>query len=76
MTGKIGARGHELVEKGERFIGHVVAVVAGFALMVIGLGLGVTMVMLPVGLVVGLLGVLLFVWGLFGHLQGRKGANG
>ena len=32
--------------------------------MVIGLALGVTMVLLPVGLVVGLIGVLVFVWGL------------
>ena len=36
--------------------------------MVVGLGLGVTMIMLPVGLLLGLLGVVTFVWGLFGHL--------
>ena len=47
---------------------HVAAVVVGFVLMVFGLGLGVTMVMLPVGLVVGLIGVGVFVWGLLGHL--------
>ncbi len=41
----------------------------GFALMVIGLGLGVTIVMLPVGLPVGLVGVLIFIWGLLGHLD-------
>ncbi len=40
----------------------------GFILMVVGLGLGVTMIMLPVGLVVGLVGVGAFVWGLVGHL--------
>ena len=57
-----------MLETGERILGHVVAVVLGFVLMVVGLGLGVTIVMLPVGLVVGLLGVVVFVWGLLGHL--------
>lgn len=43
---------------------HTLAVIVGFILMVLGLGLGVTMIMLPVGLVVGLLGFALFVGGL------------
>jgi hypothetical protein len=42
--------------------------VLGFALMVAGLGLGVTMIMLPAGLVIGFVGVGLFVWGLLGDL--------
>jgi len=37
--------------------------------MVVGLALGVTMIMLPVGIVVGLLGVALFVGGLFGRIH-------
>ena len=61
-------RGRRFIETGERILGHVVAVAVGFVLMVVGLGLGVTMVMLPVGVVVGLVGVGLFVWGLVGHL--------
>lgn len=60
--------GRRLLEKAELVFGHVVAVVVGFVLMVVGLGLGVTMIMLPVGLVVGLLGAGVFVWGLLGHL--------
>ena len=44
----------------------------GFVLMVIGLGLGVTMIMLPVGLVIGLVGLLAFVWGLVGHLESDR----
>jgi hypothetical protein len=44
---------------------HVMFVIIGFVLMVVGLGMGVTMVMLPVGLVVGLLGVAMFIGGLF-----------
>ncbi|MBI1872639.1 MAG: hypothetical protein HYZ58_06865 [Acidobacteria bacterium] len=52
--------GHAMV----RLIEHAALISIGFVLMVIGLGLGVTMIMLPVGLVVGLAGVLLFVVGL------------
>lgn len=49
-------------------LAHVAALAVGFALMVVGLGLGVTMIMLPIGLPVGLIGAMLFVWGLVGHL--------
>jgi len=40
----------------------------GFVLMVLGLGLGVTMVMLPAGIVIGLAGVGLLVWGTLGDM--------
>ena len=43
---------------------HTFFVVAGFVLMVLGLGLSVTMIMLPVGLAVGLLGFAMFVGGM------------
>jgi hypothetical protein len=43
---------------------HILAIVVGFILMVLGLGLGVTMIMLPVGLVIGLIGLALFVGGM------------
>jgi hypothetical protein len=59
---------HPWVRATEDIVGHVAAVVVGFALMVAGLGLGVTMIMLPVGLVIGLGGVALFVGGLFAHI--------
>jgi hypothetical protein len=36
---------------------------------VVGLALGVTMIMLPVGVPVGLVGVLLVVGGLFAHID-------
>jgi hypothetical protein len=51
------------------FFEHAAAVVIGFALIVIGLGLGVTMIMLPVGVVVGLLGVLMVVGGVFARMD-------
>ena len=51
---------------------HAAAIVVGFAMMVLGLGLGVTMIMLPVGIVIGLLGVLVFVGGLFGRINEQR----
>src|SRR5262245_49723662 len=43
---------------------HILAIVVGFILMVVGLGLGVTMIMLPAGLVIGFLGLAIFVGGM------------
>jgi hypothetical protein len=51
----------------ESVLGHAAAIVVGFVMMVIGLGLGVTMIMLPVGIVVGLLGFAIFAAGFFAH---------
>ena len=51
------------------FFEHAAAVIAGLALMVIGLGLGVTMIMLPVGVVIGLIGFAMVVAGLFARLD-------
>lgn len=59
MTQSIALRG--LVS----FFEHALVTVAGFILMVIGLGLGVTMIMLPVGIVVGMAGFAMVVGGLF-----------
>jgi membrane-bound ClpP family serine protease len=55
-----------------RFLEHTAAVILGFVMMVVGLGLGVTMVMLPFGLVIGLLGLAIFVSGLFMRLDEGK----
>ena len=57
------------VKTTESVLGHIAAVVIGFVLMVIGLALGVTMIMMPVGVVVGLLGVAIFVGGLFARID-------
>ena len=58
-------------------LGHIAAVIIGFVLMVVGLALGVTLIMLPVGLVVGMLGFAMFVGGLFPTSTpvGRPGAS-
>ena len=66
-----------LLEAGERFLGHTIAVVAGLVLMIVGLGMGVTMVLLPIGLPVGLAGLLLVLWGLyFGPPRQRTSGTG
>ena len=51
------------------FFEHAAAVVIGLVLMIVGLGLGVTMIMLPVGIVVGLIGVAVLVAGLFARID-------
>jgi hypothetical protein len=48
-----------------RVFSRLAAVVIGFVLMATGVGLTVTIVMLPVGIVLGLLGVAIVVGGLF-----------
>lgn len=53
----------------ESVLGHIAAVIVGFVMMVVGLGLGVTMIMLPVGIVIGLIGAAIFVGGLFARIN-------
>jgi hypothetical protein len=48
---------------------HAAFIIVGLFLAIVGLGLGVTMIMLPVGIVVGLIGVLMIVGGLFARLD-------
>jgi hypothetical protein len=52
----------------ERGLLRVAMISLALILMIAGLAMGVTMVMLPVGLVVGFVGVGLLVWGLLGDL--------
>jgi hypothetical protein len=51
------------------FLEHATAVVIGLVMIILGLGLGVTVLMLPVGIVIGLLGVLLVVGGVFARIE-------
>ena len=52
-----------------RALGRVTAVIIGFVMMIAGLAMTVSIVMLPFGVVVGLLGVGLFLAGLFAHIE-------
>jgi uncharacterized membrane protein YhaH (DUF805 family) len=56
--------GRHLVQTSERFFGHVAAILVGLVLMFLGVGMGVTIVLLPLGIPVGLIGLGLFLWGL------------
>ena len=43
---------------------HLAAIIGGMVLMVLGVGLSVTMVLLPIGIPLGLVGLGVFIWGL------------
>ena len=58
---------HQLTETGSKIASHLLAVIAGLALIAIGLLLSVPMVGLPLGIPIGLAGVLICLWGLFGR---------
>ena len=60
---------HHILGGVGRILEHTAFVVLGLILMIVGLGLGVTMIMLPVGIVVGLLGVAMFVGGIFARVK-------
>jgi hypothetical protein len=57
---------HELAEAGKRAGLHLAAIVGGLIMMIVGLGMGVTMVLLPIAIPLGLIGVVLAIWGFFG----------
>lgn len=67
-----GSAGQELAKGAGRLVGHVIALVMGLVLMVVGVAMGVTIVMLPFGVPVGFFGLLLFLWGFFGRVQEEK----
>jgi hypothetical protein len=52
----------------ESVFAHIAAVIVGFIMMIVGLAMGVTLVMLPFGLVIGLAGAAIFIGGLFARL--------
>lgn len=59
---------HEWFVAAERGALRVAMTLVGLTMMIIGLGLGVSVVMLPIGLVLGLAGLGVLVWGAFDDL--------
>ncbi|HVT28998.1 MAG TPA: hypothetical protein VHE81_13365 [Lacipirellulaceae bacterium] len=56
---------NENQEKKAEGIGfHLAAIILGLMMMVVGVGLSVTMVLLPIGLPLGLVGLVVLIWGL------------
>jgi hypothetical protein len=45
---------------------HGISAVVGVLLMIVGLAMGVSVVLLPLSIPVGFVGLLAFLWGLFG----------
>jgi hypothetical protein len=54
---------------GESLSVHAAAVMVGVMMMIAGLVLAATVALLPVGVMVGLLGLFIFGGGVFGHIQ-------
>jgi hypothetical protein len=57
-------RNNNQVNESGGMASHFVAATAGFVLMMVGVGLSVTMVLLPIGIPLGLAGLGLLTWGL------------
>ncbi len=51
-------------KKPEGIAFHLAAIIVGLVMMATGLGLSVTMVLLPIGLPLGLVGLVVLIWGL------------
>jgi hypothetical protein len=52
------------VYRPESIVSHFLMAIAGFVMMMVGVGLSVTMVLLPIGIPLGLAGLGVLVWGL------------
>ena len=59
----------ELARAAGRGLVQLCAIIVGLILMIGGVAMGVTVVMLPVGLAVGIVGLFVFLWGIFGRAQ-------
>lgn len=68
----VHSAGKALAKGAGLFVGHVLAIVVGVVLMLAGVAMGVTMVMLPLGIPLGLIGLGIFLWGLFSGPQGKE----
>jgi hypothetical protein len=62
---------HQAADLIGRLFGRVAAVIVGFVMIVAGLGMTVTIVLLPAGIVTLLLGILILVGGIFAHADRR-----
>ncbi len=66
MKSHVHQRSHDLITRGSVITARVAALMLAPMLMVVGLGMAMSIVLLPFGVFFGVSGVLLFVWGLFG----------
>ena len=67
----------DTVRAGENVLVHIAAIVVGLVMMIVGLGMGVTIMLLPVALPLGLIGLGIFIWGVtHDKARRRKQAGG
>jgi hypothetical protein len=64
---------HRLTETASNIVLHILALLAGVILTILGLGLGVTIWGFLLGVPIGLAGVLLCLWGLVGGVATKSG---
>jgi|RhiMetdeSRZDD1v2_1073273.scaffolds.fasta_scaffold2086284_2 small-conductance mechanosensitive channel len=60
---------HYSSDVGESPVAHAVAVLTGLVLMIVGAALAASLILLPLGVVTGLVGVMLFGAGVWAHIQ-------
>ena len=60
---------HYSTQVGESPAGHAIAIVIGAAMVALGIGLAASVAFLPVGAVVGFLGVFMLVEGVLAHIE-------
>ena len=62
----------EALRVGENLAAHIAAIIVGCVMMVAGVGMGVTMILIPVGVPIGLVGLGAFFWGIWGFGEARR----
>jgi hypothetical protein len=61
--------GRELAKGAGLLLGHIIAMVVGVILILVGSAMGVSLVLLPIGIPVGFLGLGILLWALFGRSE-------
>jgi hypothetical protein len=64
---------HRLTQAGSDIVLHTLALLAGAIMVILGLGLVMTIWGLLLGIPIGLAGVLLCLWGLYGRAATESG---
>ena len=59
----------EFARAAGRGIVQIGAIIVGLILMIGGVAMGVTIVMLPIGIGIGIAGLFVFLWGIFSGAQ-------
>ena len=69
---KLSHSARHVVDSVGRIFGRAAAITIGFILTAVGLAMMVTIVMFPVGVLLGVLGIAMFLAGLFAHVDEER----